>query len=148
MAFVRSYVVPEGFPDSVTPSYVPYMTWRALKVQFRTGVQYALSWFKCSMLTFFHCSALFWWSDGGVHHKNLAELCWSLSKQVNPRCRCYQLDPQGKQIMSIKESICSGHLSIEFIWFIWRKITNLLEGFVLYWSSRIDKHKLMNLSSF
>ncbi|KAG8368929.1 hypothetical protein BUALT_Bualt15G0097500 [Buddleja alternifolia] len=31
MAFIRSYVVPEGFPDSVTPSYVPYMTWRALK---------------------------------------------------------------------------------------------------------------------
>ncbi|KAK8971132.1 hypothetical protein KSP40_PGU012319 [Platanthera guangdongensis] len=30
-AFIRSYVVPEGFPDSVTPSYVPYMTWRALK---------------------------------------------------------------------------------------------------------------------
>ncbi|KAL7119735.1 hypothetical protein ACP275_02G080300 [Erythranthe tilingii] len=31
LAFVRSYVVPEGFPDSVTPSYVPYMKWRALK---------------------------------------------------------------------------------------------------------------------
>ncbi|KAG8364031.1 hypothetical protein BUALT_Bualt19G0083900 [Buddleja alternifolia] len=31
MAFIRSYVVPEGFSDSVTPSYVPYMTWRALK---------------------------------------------------------------------------------------------------------------------
>ncbi|PPD92906.1 hypothetical protein GOBAR_DD10151 [Gossypium barbadense] len=31
MSFVRSYVVPEGFPESVTPSYVPYMTWRALK---------------------------------------------------------------------------------------------------------------------
>ncbi|KAK4479370.1 hypothetical protein RD792_014882, partial [Penstemon davidsonii] len=31
MAFIKSYVVPEGFPDSVTPSYVPYMTWRALK---------------------------------------------------------------------------------------------------------------------
>ncbi|XP_073124112.1 protein root UVB sensitive 6-like isoform X3 [Henckelia pumila] len=31
MAFIRSYVVPEGFPESVTPSYVPYMTWRALK---------------------------------------------------------------------------------------------------------------------
>ncbi|XP_016648106.1 PREDICTED: protein root UVB sensitive 6 isoform X2 [Prunus mume] len=31
MSFVRSYVVPEGFPDSVIPSYVPYMTWRALK---------------------------------------------------------------------------------------------------------------------
>ncbi|KAJ7967927.1 protein root UVB sensitive 6-like [Quillaja saponaria] len=31
MSFVRSYVVPEGFPDSVSPSYVPYMTWRALK---------------------------------------------------------------------------------------------------------------------
>ncbi|XP_075492826.1 protein root UVB sensitive 6-like [Primulina tabacum] len=33
-AFIRSYVVPEGFPDSVTPSYVPYMTWRALKYFF------------------------------------------------------------------------------------------------------------------
>lgn len=33
MSFVRSYVVPEGFPDSVTPAYVPYMTWRALKVR-------------------------------------------------------------------------------------------------------------------
>ncbi|KAG9135498.1 hypothetical protein Leryth_007254 [Lithospermum erythrorhizon] len=31
MSFVRSYVVPEGFPESVAPSYVPYMTWRALK---------------------------------------------------------------------------------------------------------------------
>ncbi|XP_019703522.1 protein root UVB sensitive 6 isoform X2 [Elaeis guineensis] len=31
ISFIRSYVVPEGFPDSVTPSYVPYMTWRALK---------------------------------------------------------------------------------------------------------------------
>nr|XP_016444134.1 PREDICTED: protein root UVB sensitive 6-like isoform X3 [Nicotiana tabacum] len=31
MGFIRSYVVPEGFPGSVTPSYVPYMTWRALK---------------------------------------------------------------------------------------------------------------------
>ncbi|KAL6964504.1 Protein root UVB sensitive 6 [Sarracenia purpurea var. burkii] len=31
MSFIRSYVVPEGFPDSVAPSYVPYMTWRALK---------------------------------------------------------------------------------------------------------------------
>ncbi|XP_039119946.1 protein root UVB sensitive 3-like [Dioscorea cayenensis subsp. rotundata] len=31
VSFIRSYVVPEGFPDSVTPSYVPYMMWRALK---------------------------------------------------------------------------------------------------------------------
>ncbi|CAK9146396.1 unnamed protein product [Ilex paraguariensis] len=31
MSFIRSYVVPEGFPDSVSPSYVPYMSWRALK---------------------------------------------------------------------------------------------------------------------
>ncbi|KMT07872.1 hypothetical protein BVRB_6g145690 [Beta vulgaris subsp. vulgaris] len=31
VSFIRSYVVPEGFPDSVSPSYVPYMTWRALK---------------------------------------------------------------------------------------------------------------------
>lgn len=31
MSFIRSYVVPEGSPDSVVPSYVPYMSWRALK---------------------------------------------------------------------------------------------------------------------
>ncbi|XP_075667895.1 protein root UVB sensitive 6-like [Castanea sativa] len=31
MSFLRSYVVPEGFPDSVSPSYVPFMKWRALK---------------------------------------------------------------------------------------------------------------------
>ncbi|CAN1330819.1 Protein root UVB sensitive 6 [Linum perenne] len=31
VSFIRSYVVPEGFPDSVTPSYVPYMTFRAMK---------------------------------------------------------------------------------------------------------------------
>jgi len=40
MAFIRSYVVPEGFPDSVTPSYVPYMTWRALKVYCRIYFQF------------------------------------------------------------------------------------------------------------
>uniref|UniRef100_A0A1D1Z284 UPF0420 protein C16orf58 n=2 Tax=Anthurium amnicola TaxID=1678845 RepID=A0A1D1Z284_9ARAE len=34
ISFIRSYVVPEGFPDSVTPSYVPYMSWRALKYFF------------------------------------------------------------------------------------------------------------------
>ncbi|WOL18754.1 protein root UVB sensitive 6-like isoform X1 [Canna indica] len=34
MSFIRSYVVPEGFPDSVAPSYVPYMSWRALKYFF------------------------------------------------------------------------------------------------------------------
>ncbi|AQK86055.1 Protein root UVB sensitive 6 [Zea mays] len=38
MSFIRSYVVPEGFPDSVTPSYVPYMTWRALKVYFHYNI--------------------------------------------------------------------------------------------------------------
>ncbi|GAB2236089.1 hypothetical protein Droror1_Dr00027824 [Drosera rotundifolia] len=31
MTFIRSYVVPEGFPGSVSPAYVPYMSWRALK---------------------------------------------------------------------------------------------------------------------
>ncbi|CAA7396567.1 unnamed protein product [Spirodela intermedia] len=34
VSFIRSYVVPEGFPHSVPPSYVPYMTWRALKYFF------------------------------------------------------------------------------------------------------------------
>lgn len=31
-SFLRSYVVPEGFPASVNESYVPYMTFRAMKV--------------------------------------------------------------------------------------------------------------------
>lgn len=31
-SFIRSYIVLEGFPDSVTPTYVPYLTWRELKV--------------------------------------------------------------------------------------------------------------------
>ncbi|KAK7292516.1 hypothetical protein RIF29_08298 [Crotalaria pallida] len=31
MSFVTSYVVPEGFPHTVSPSYLPYMSWRALK---------------------------------------------------------------------------------------------------------------------
>jgi hypothetical protein len=38
MSFIRSYVVPEGFPHSVTPSYVPYMSWRALKVYFHYSI--------------------------------------------------------------------------------------------------------------
>ncbi|MFS7889334.1 putative Root UVB sensitive family [Helianthus anomalus] len=31
MSFTRSYMVLEGFPDSVGLLYLPYMTWRALK---------------------------------------------------------------------------------------------------------------------
>jgi hypothetical protein len=42
MSFIRSYVVPEGFPHSVTPSYVPYMSWRALKVYFHFTVYFVL----------------------------------------------------------------------------------------------------------
>ena len=38
MSFLRSYVVPEGFPDSVSPSYVPFMKWRALKVIFQWNI--------------------------------------------------------------------------------------------------------------
>ncbi|KAK9167826.1 hypothetical protein Scep_003017 [Stephania cephalantha] len=34
MSFVRSYIVPEGFPDTVSSAYVPYMTWRAFKYFF------------------------------------------------------------------------------------------------------------------
>lgn len=34
ITFIRSCVVPEGYPDSVTPSYAPYMQWRALKYFF------------------------------------------------------------------------------------------------------------------
>jgi hypothetical protein len=32
--FVRSYIVPEGYPDSVAPSYTPYMQWRAVQYFF------------------------------------------------------------------------------------------------------------------
>ncbi|XP_024523497.1 protein root UVB sensitive 6-like isoform X1 [Selaginella moellendorffii] len=34
MDFVRSHVVPEGFPDSVLPCYTPYMQWRCLQYFF------------------------------------------------------------------------------------------------------------------
>ncbi|MCO5603965.1 hypothetical protein L7F22_058122 [Adiantum nelumboides] len=34
VAFVKSCLVPEGFPESVSPSYTPYMQWRALKYFF------------------------------------------------------------------------------------------------------------------
>lgn len=34
ITFIRSCVVPEGYPDSVAPSYAPYMQWRALKYFF------------------------------------------------------------------------------------------------------------------
>jgi len=44
MGFIRSYVVPEGFPDSVIPSYVPYMTWRALKVCVRLFRGWGQGW--------------------------------------------------------------------------------------------------------
>ncbi|MCO5588451.1 hypothetical protein L7F22_042407 [Adiantum nelumboides] len=34
VAFVRSCIVPEGYPESVSSSYTPYMHWRALKYFF------------------------------------------------------------------------------------------------------------------
>ena len=100
MSFIRSYVVPEGFPESVTPSYVPYMTWRAMKVYFH----YIIFRFhdllnRCFYLIlpfFFLLSAFLWWSNGCVYNKNLAQLCWSLPKQGCIWCCGYQLDTQGK----------------------------------------------------
>lgn len=32
VTFVKSYIVPEGYPDSVAPAYTPYMQWRAVQV--------------------------------------------------------------------------------------------------------------------
>ncbi|KAJ7564173.1 hypothetical protein O6H91_02G005800 [Diphasiastrum complanatum] len=32
--FMKSHVIPEGYPDSVAPSYTPYMQWRALQYFF------------------------------------------------------------------------------------------------------------------
>lgn len=100
MSFIRSYVVPEGFPESVTPSYVPYMTWRAMKVYFH----YVIFRFhdlldRCILFNFaflFLLSAFLWWSNGCVYNKNLAQLCWSLAKQGCIWCCGYQLDTQGK----------------------------------------------------
>lgn len=34
VAFARTCLVPEGYPESVAPSYTPYMQWRALKYFF------------------------------------------------------------------------------------------------------------------
>ncbi|GLJ16250.1 hypothetical protein SUGI_0273220 [Cryptomeria japonica] len=34
ITFIRSWVVPDGYPESVTSSYAPYMQWRALKYFF------------------------------------------------------------------------------------------------------------------
>ncbi|KAG0594075.1 hypothetical protein M758_UG045500 [Ceratodon purpureus] len=34
VTFVKSYIVPEGYPESVAPSYTPYMQWRAVQYFF------------------------------------------------------------------------------------------------------------------
>nr|PNR53115.1 hypothetical protein PHYPA_009490 [Physcomitrium patens] len=34
VSFVKSYIVPENYPDSVAPSYTPYMQWRAVQYLF------------------------------------------------------------------------------------------------------------------
>ncbi|CAM6091010.1 unnamed protein product [Calypogeia fissa] len=34
MSFLKSYVVPEGYPNSVAPAYTPYMQWRAVQYFF------------------------------------------------------------------------------------------------------------------
>lgn len=34
MGFIRSCVIPDGYPESVSPSYAPYMRWRAMKYLF------------------------------------------------------------------------------------------------------------------
>jgi hypothetical protein len=34
VSFVKSYIVPEGYPESVAPSYTPYMQWRAVQYFF------------------------------------------------------------------------------------------------------------------
>nr|XP_027113334.1 protein root UVB sensitive 6-like [Coffea arabica]XP_027113335.1 protein root UVB sensitive 6-like [Coffea arabica]XP_027113336.1 protein root UVB sensitive 6-like [Coffea arabica]XP_027113337.1 protein root UVB sensitive 6-like [Coffea arabica]XP_027113338.1 protein root UVB sensitive 6-like [Coffea arabica] len=81
MAFIRSYVVPEGFPDCVTPSYVPYMTWRALK-HFFGG---AMGVFTTQTLL----------SSVGV------------SKTGQPRCCSYQLDSQGWCWSCWKDDFCT-----------------------------------------
>lgn len=84
LSFVTSYVVPEGFPDSVTPSYVPYMTWRALKVC-NMYVVYLVLLLHIQLLTpssssssSFVIVALFRWSNGRFHNSNPLEFCWRL----------------------------------------------------------------------
>lgn len=80
MAFIRSYVVPEGFPDSVIPSYVPYMTWRALKV-ILFCVLTVPEWNIVGIIHFLVTPsvgnsnvvlvvALLWWCDGCFHDTN------------------------------------------------------------------------------
>ena len=79
LSFVTSYVVPEGFPDSVTPSYVPYMTWRALKVSFCLSSTFTHTYLCLhSAPSSFVIVALFRWSNGRFHHSNPLEFCWRL----------------------------------------------------------------------
>jgi len=101
LAFVRSYVVPEGFPDSVTPSYVPYMTWRALKVLlFPSSSTNAQSFDAFLISNPFFLAALFWWSNGRFHHSDPLEFSWCFQKQgYSWGCR-HQLDSQGNNYHS------------------------------------------------
>lgn len=39
VTFVKSYIVPEGYPDSVAPAYTPYMQWRAVQVMLFPGLK-------------------------------------------------------------------------------------------------------------
>ncbi|GFY89267.1 root UVB sensitive protein [Actinidia rufa] len=74
MSFIRSYVVPEGFPDSVTPSYMPYMTWRALKNLFGGAM--------------------------GVFTTHTFEFSWSRQKQGQSWCCSNQLDSQASTLVT------------------------------------------------
>ena len=83
MSFVRSYVVPEGFPDSVIPSYVPYMTWRALKVQFQFLCGYLLgievsSCVELRMLMLSFTVAFLWGCNECFYHSDASEFSWGL----------------------------------------------------------------------
>lgn len=87
ITFIRSYVVPEGFPDSVTPSYVPYMSWRALKV-----LCSALYIMVTTLEMVYQIQppqygdsdvlvvALLWWSHGCFHYTNPPKLTWSFQR--------------------------------------------------------------------
>lgn len=92
-AFIRSYVVPEGFPDSVTPSYVPYMTWRALKVGgFICFTIVIFFWFLHAFEVFimvYVSAAFFWGSDGCFYYTDTSNFCWSIEKQCHFWSCCY-----------------------------------------------------------
>ncbi|MFS8024136.1 hypothetical protein Hanom_Chr16g01459681 [Helianthus anomalus] len=52
MSFIRSYMVLEGFPNIVCPSYLSYMTCRALKVYYMNFKEEQFNVILCNVVLY------------------------------------------------------------------------------------------------